>query len=451
MVDAIRDFRRRLQGAVAERAVPTAHGIGYFADSISSVYDANYLSVEEVRTDAATLAAEADAVMEAFHHRRLIVEQPVPGLADDFADLGFMRATHLVLAHRRPPDKRVDTSTVREVPLESLLPSRTQATLSEPWGDEEIARQLNDFKRLVATAVDTRFFAALVDGEVAAYCELRSAGRVAQIEDVEAVSAYRGRGLGRAIVQHALDEALGTHQVVFLEALADDWPRELYAKLGFGVVDRREVYTRLPHPLTRLRLRTPRLELRLATVAELRSLYRVAAAGIHDPEEMPFGVAWTDDLEAESFLAFHLGKVRAWDPEDWGLVLVAFEDGRPVGVQDISGERFAERRVVTTGSWLGRGHQGRGLGTEMRTAVLALAFRGLGARVARSGAIKRNPQSLGVSRKLGYAEVGSHVVSPRGEPLEHVDLELRAGDFDPPVPVAIEGLESLLPLFGLLP
>ena len=51
--------------------------------------------------------------------------------------------------------------------------------------------------------------------------------------------AYRGRGLGRAIVQHALDEARRDHDVVFLEALADDWPRLLYAKLGFDVVDRR--------------------------------------------------------------------------------------------------------------------------------------------------------------------------------------------------------------------
>ena len=74
-------------------------------------------------------------------------------------------------------------------------------------------------------AVSTRFFAAVVDDRVAAYCEVRSDGSTAQIEDVEVVSAYRRRGLGRAIVQHALDEARRDHDVVFLEALADDWPR----------------------------------------------------------------------------------------------------------------------------------------------------------------------------------------------------------------------------------
>ena len=156
---------------------------------------------------------------------------------------------------------------VHEVEFDELIPARTAATLAEPWGGVEIAQQLNDAKRLIMGAVPTRFFAAIVDGDVAAYCEVRSDGRTAQIEDVQAVRAYRGRGLGRAIVQHALDEARRTHEVVFLEALADDWPRLLYDKLGFDIVDRRDFLTRFPHPLTRLRLRTPRLELRLPTIA----------------------------------------------------------------------------------------------------------------------------------------------------------------------------------------
>ena len=68
--------------------------------------------------------------------------------------------------------------------------------------------------------------------------------------------------------------------------------------------------------------------------------------------------------------------------------------------------------------------------------------------VARSGAIAGNPQSLAVSRKLGYEVVGSHTVSPRGVPVEHTDIELRREQFRSPVPVEIVALEHLLPLFG---
>src|SRR5262249_10478821 len=130
------------------------------------------------------------------------------------------------------------------------------------------------------------------------------------------------------------------------------------------------------------------------------------------------------------------------------LNLLAFHRGRVIGMQGIEAEHFAERRTVSTGSWLGRRWQGRGFGTEMRSAVLELAFSGLGAEVARSGAISGNPQSLGVSRKLGYQVVGSHTVSPGGVAVEHTDVELRRDGFRPPVEVEIVALEPLLPSFG---
>ena len=68
--------------------------------------------------------------------------------------------------------------------------------------------------------------------------------RVAQIEDVNTLTEFRGRGLGRAVVQAAVEEAARNGELVFLEALADDWPHELYAKLGFDVVDERVLFLR---------------------------------------------------------------------------------------------------------------------------------------------------------------------------------------------------------------
>ena len=47
-------------------------------------------------------------------------------------------------------------------------------------------------------------------------------------------------------------------------------------------------------PLRHLVLRTPRLELRPDDDAGLDELVAVAYGGVHPPEEMPFGEAWTD-------------------------------------------------------------------------------------------------------------------------------------------------------------
>lgn len=356
-LERIVDFRRRLQRDVAESVVPFTYGTAFLSGSIPQVYDHNYLSVEEAAVGASELAAEAAEALAGHFHRRVIVEAATPGLQADFAELGFVLSTHLVLEHRREPDRLADTSAIRETDLETVLPARTEATLREEWGDEEIARELNEAKRHIAAAVPTRFFAALIGDQVAGWCELRVRDGVAQIEDVEVLVEYRGFGLGRALAQHALAEARRVADVVFLEALADDWPRELYAKLGFVGVGRRDLYTKLPHPYTRIRLRTPQLELRVATTGDARRLFEVAKA------------QWPDILDEAGFVS-HLTALS-----DTELRFVAFLDGRPIGMQELS----LQSEQATTGSWLLRAQQDRGLEEEMRAAVLIYAFDRLGA------------------------------------------------------------------------
>ena len=205
-------------------------------------------------------------------------------------------------------------------------------------------------------------------------------------------------------------------------------------------------------PLFELRLRTPRLELRLPTRPELEELRELARAGVHPPEEMPFAVAWTDEPYSEEWVvAFHRQQRESWRPDAWDLELGVWTNGELGGVQAVYAKDFPERRTVGTGSWLGRRFQRFGLGTEMRTAVLELAFRGLGAELARSGAIDGNVASMRVSEKLGYRIVGTGTVSPRGVEVVHTDVGLRREDWRPPVEVEIEALGTCLPLFGVSP
>jgi RimJ/RimL family protein N-acetyltransferase len=198
-----------------------------------------------------------------------------------------------------------------------------------------------------------------------------------------------------------------------------------------------------------IHLRTPRLELRLPTDEDLLDLYRVAEAGIHPPEEMPFGVAWTDDLNEADFVAFHRRAWNEWTPEAWQLNLVTFLDGRAIGTQGVTAKDFPVSREVTTGSWLGAPFQGRGYGTEQRAAVLELAFRGLGAKAATSGALAHNAASQRVSAKLGYRTTGISELSPRGEPVPHYDYRIERHEWRSPVAVEIDGLDAALPLFGI--
>jgi RimJ/RimL family protein N-acetyltransferase len=207
-------------------------------------------------------------------------------------------------------------------------------------------------------------------------------------------------------------------------------------------------------PLFGLRIRSEHLVLRLPTDDDLPGLLDLAKAGIHPPDEMPFGVAWTDATGAAfdtSFLQHHWKWRGSWRPEEWWLNLMVELDGRPIGAQTISGEDFPIHRVVDSGSWLGRAYQGRGYGKEMRAAVLAFAFDGLGARAATSGAFLDNAASNAVSRSLGYVEDGRRELAPRGVSREvqrfRMTEEMWRSRARPRV--EIEGLDACRAMFGI--
>ncbi|TBO57716.1 N-acetyltransferase [Streptomyces kasugaensis] len=162
-------------------------------------------------------------------------------------------------------------------------------------------------------------------------------------------------------------------------------------------------------PLLGLRVRTSRLELRLPTEDELAELADVAAQGVHGPGRRPFLTPWTDLPPAErarETLRRHWSRRGTWTPQDWTLDLAVFVDGRPVGVQEMEARNFGILREVGTASWLGLGHQGQGIGREMRSAMLHLAFAGLGAHEATTSSFTDNAAPLRVSDKLGYRPDG---------------------------------------------
>lgn len=208
-------------------------------------------------------------------------------------------------------------------------------------------------------------------------------------------------------------------------------------------------------PLFALRLlAADRLELRLPDEDEIEALIDVARKGIHPPDRMPFSIPWTD-LEGEAFergfRAYHERARRDWLPERWALELAVFVDGEPAGFQGLVGREFAALRSVSTGSWLGAGYQGRGIGKAMRVAVLTLAFDGLGAEEATTEALLDNHASAGVSRALGYAENGIGRLAPRGVAQETQRFRMtRAGWYARSRPrLEIVGLDACRGLFGV--
>lgn len=207
-------------------------------------------------------------------------------------------------------------------------------------------------------------------------------------------------------------------------------------------------------PLFGLEVRTPRLTLRYPDDQLVDALAGLAAQGIHDRATMPFVEPWTDGeppFLQRGAMQWHWRCRAEWRPEAWQCPFAVVVDGEPVGVQDLFAKDFAALREVETGSWLVARRQGEGIGTEMREAVLHLAFAGLGASYALSGAWHDNAASLAVSRRLGYAEAGRRRALRRGEPDWLVGLRLDRATWERTrrSDIEVAGLERCRDLFGV--
>lgn len=187
------------------------------------------------------------------------------------------------------------------------------------------------------------------------------------------------------------------------------------------------------YPAFALEVRTPRLTLRYPDDDDLLALTELGRTGVHEDDQMPFTVSWTrvpSPFRERNTLQYFWTQRTSLQSEKWNVPLVTVVDGEVVGTQGVFAREWSTLRAVETGSWLGRRHQGTGIGTEMRLAVLHLAFEGFGAAEAFTSAFADNPRSLAITRKLGYRPNGEDRAAREGGVACLCRYVMYAEDFD---------------------
>lgn len=171
-----------------------------------------------------------------------------------------------------------------------------------------------------------------------------------------------------------------------------------------------------------VRVVTPRLELRGATDDLLERLAPLVRSGKAMADPPP----WDDpcpfyepdpDVRVRKWLQGIWRGRGTVSPERWRLYFVVIVDGEPIAQQDLTGDEFNAFGTVETTSWVSSDARQRGIGTEMRSAILHLAFEGLRAAEAHSEAAVDNAGSNRVSERLGYERNGTAWATHQGEPV----------------------------------
>ncbi len=227
------------------QTVESPFGVGVLEPTLPRRHDSNYLLVEQLPLGAGAqeLAEEAERILggAGLEHRAVMCFDAGLGekLEPQFKELGWNVRRHIWMAQLREPEKSADLSIVEEVAEADLRSGRTAEIVRYPWGSAAVAQQLMEAKVLLAERATTRFFGVRVDGEIVSWSDLYVAQGVGQVEDVATKEAHRGHGYATAVVLRAAREARAEGaDLVFLVADGDDWPKELYRKLGFDTVGR---------------------------------------------------------------------------------------------------------------------------------------------------------------------------------------------------------------------
>jgi uncharacterized protein (DUF952 family)/GNAT superfamily N-acetyltransferase len=240
------DVLGRAVAFTASMRVRRAVGVGDVAGGVA-VLDPDFVHSRDnnrlllsVPVDADTVERSAEVAGNAgWPHQAATLLWP--GAAEVAAELGRRgwSTEELVVVARpaepAPPGPR--GGVVAQTDVHEFWERSWRASLAGSRDLDRVVAELVGREHLNDRVVAVTDVVVREDGRVVASGQLRVDGATAAVDSVLTDPACRGRGHADAVLATTLD--LAAHagcDVVVLEAAADDWPRQWYARRGFAVL-----------------------------------------------------------------------------------------------------------------------------------------------------------------------------------------------------------------------
>src|SRR3954453_908395 len=221
-------------GALRRQEFPG--GVAYYNDELPLVWDVNFVRVDHPAVDLVGAVEELQADQG---HYKVLIEDPalVEAHGPELIGRGLTRRGLVALA--RDPGGRLDPA-VREIPYDEVKPFRFAVHMEQLRPPrEDVADQVGRVHDRTHELTGERWLVIHQDDEPAGHLIVYSRDGLAQIEDVGILKRFRGHGLARRLIDHALELVAADHDAVFITAETDDWPQQFYGRLGFEHVEDR--------------------------------------------------------------------------------------------------------------------------------------------------------------------------------------------------------------------
>ncbi len=226
--------------SLADEVRPTAHGWVARTPSLPQVWSLNEVRIVEPVSFSEAVAI-TDEEQGGLSFRHLVIEDDATGreLEDAFASAGWAvdREVYMVLGDA--PLARVDARKI--VPLtedQALSLIRAWGAERHPSASVDSLDQLGEYSRREGRFWAERSYGVVDErGSPLAMTKLRLDDGFSWVEDVFTMPAARRRGLARTLVTHVTRLAQEANRpFTFIAADDNDWPKHLYASVGFRPV-----------------------------------------------------------------------------------------------------------------------------------------------------------------------------------------------------------------------
>ncbi len=214
-------------------------GPGWLArsSSLPDVWALNQLRITRPSPPGEVLALSEEHQADLpFRHIRVEPEATALEMVTVLSGAGWKVDREVLMALMAEPTRQVSAEAVVEL-NEAQMTGLMRRWLSEDFPKVDLSRldQVVQYACREGKLWGERCFGILGDaGAATAITKLRSREGTAWVEDVYTVPEERTRGFARALVTYAagLARAAG-HEITFIIADDNDWPKHLYESIGF--------------------------------------------------------------------------------------------------------------------------------------------------------------------------------------------------------------------------
>ncbi len=206
--------------------------------SLPDMYDHNAFVYSEGVTAEEIAAAEGFQKEKQLNFLKLEGEFPLSGDLLCRFSLEMGETLTMALSADAPLWKQNDRVIIREITepeVEEDILALQLRNYAEDYGADFCTRQLRRYAKLAKETGKLRYFAAYLDGKCVGACYAFYDSGAVGADGLIVDPAARKRYVATTLLSHVRASADG---IFYLHADAEDTPKDMYARMGFEIVDR---------------------------------------------------------------------------------------------------------------------------------------------------------------------------------------------------------------------